>query len=82
MSFPVQLPGFTHNIDPPGADFSPRRAILPWALPLAGLSGPDQRDNRAGTTPRGSSASGNRFRPLSAHGFDDKATNEMDCWPR
>jgi hypothetical protein len=40
-------------------------------------SGPDQRDNRTGTTPRGSSASGNRFRPLSAHGFDDKSTNEM-----
>ena len=45
-------------------------------------SDPDQRDNHAGTTPRGSSASGNRFRPLSAHGFDDKATNEMNCWPR
>jgi len=77
MSFSVQLPGFTPSIDPPAPDFSPRRAILPWALPLSGFSDPDQRDNRAGTTPRGSSASGNRFRPLSAHGFYDKATNEM-----
>jgi hypothetical protein len=81
MNFQLQLPGFTPAIDPPAAGFSPRRAILPWALPLAGLRA-RQACNRAGTTPRGSSASGNRFRPLSAHGFDDKATNEMNCWPR
>jgi len=37
MSSSVQLPGFIPSIDPPAAGFSPRRAILPWALPLAGF---------------------------------------------
>jgi hypothetical protein len=40
MSFSVQLPGFTPVIDPRAVVFSPRRAILPWALPLAGLRVP------------------------------------------
>jgi hypothetical protein len=34
-----------------------------------------------GSTPHGSSASGNRFRPLSAHGFDGEVNDVMNRWP-
>jgi len=71
----VWLPGFTPIFGPANSHFA-CRPILPWALPLSGFRVPIARDNRAGTTPPGSSASGSRFRPLSAHGFVGK-TREM-----
>lgn len=45
-----------------------QRPILPWALPLPGFRTP-HRCAQAGSTPHGPSASGHRFRLLSAHGF-------------
>jgi len=55
---------------PPG--FSPHGRDPAMGFASLRTSGTTLRAFRAGTTPRGSSASGNRFRPLSAHGFDDK----------
>lgn len=84
----VQLPGFTPAIDPTRGDFSRRKSILPWVLPLAGFRAdlsPQRRGHDPATIislrPRDSATSTREAYPLmglTAH-LDD-AESQTKCF--